>query len=171
MTNQPKKLKITDIGRQLTTSPELSMRMKALGVKQGESPFYWRNNPKIKCSGKNHPPENCPRRWEMFTRTDMFSMLNGQPPDTSNYFAAFTAGELGVYLPMELHHSDREYYFDSMRMHVQDNQLWILAYRPLTGKRIPLVSVDGATEAEARAKMLVALDEKQLLIFDEKYDR
>lgn len=167
MTNQPKKLKITDIGRQLTAGPELSMRLKTLGVKQGLSLFYWTKSAR-KCSGQNHPPEQCPHQWAFIDRNNA---INNVGQIKGEIFAAHTASELGAYLPMELHHNDREYYFDSMRMHVEDNQLWLLAYRPLTGKRIPLVSADGATEAEARAKMLVALDEKQLLIFDEKYDR
>ena len=119
-------------------SLELCKRLKELGVKQ-ESEFYWN------CDTDHWTSEPCKdtRHWRL---------INDDGNEREGY-SAFTVAELGEMLPKEVR-SGALWWLEIVR-----SEAWRFKY----GKII-FTAGTGDTEADARAKMLIHLIEKGIVM-------
>lgn len=117
---------------------ELSKRLKELGVNQ-ESLFYW----------------------DMFDQEDDGSPLYKISADCNRYdasdYAAFTVAELGEMLPSNLNHAVPDDIPTGMWLNFDksDDGEWIIGYGEDGINHHEVL--EGKTEADARAKMLIYL--------------
>lgn len=134
-------------------SLELSKKLKELGVKQ-ESYFYWY----VVNDGDGIPPEVVPQQ-KQYTKTRIGEYKDGSGKWEENYYSAYTVAELGEMLPAEIKHNGNNFGFDCGRL---DTGKWRMTYT--NNKLQEYVEVfDEATEADARAKMLIYLLENNLI--------
>lgn len=125
---------------QQVCSLELAKRLKELGVKQ-DSAFYWVSFEAHDYILNQEVPGSLKERNFLLPSDD--SRLKNYPA-FSNNFSAFTVAELGEILPFG---------FDSHKVEEHTNLGWMARY---TDYRF-----FAATEADARAKMLIHLIERE----------
>lgn len=124
----------------------LAKRLKELGVKQ-KSHFIWANG--------GH-------KW--FVSPDHEIIRINDPGYAQPGPAAYTVAELGALLPPTI---DPEppgtcYWFSSGKMAGESEGEWLVSYSE-DGNFFPGYGIQGDTEADARAKMLIYLIEKGLV--------
>lgn len=146
--------------QQQVTSPELSKKLKELGVKQ-DSLFYW---------GRKNP--------EIFARTGIddtifgFTTLNAEGPKGDPYwfdkgelsdsdeswYSSFTVAELGEMLPWRIEYKNRFYVLECKK---GGNPWYWVDYQYSNSGLLDFdcFTQEAETEADARAKMLIYLIE------------
>jgi len=131
--------------RKEVPSLELCKRLKELGFPQDGGGWYW---VKIK------------KRWRLCLDNDRF---NDCWEKVEKVIKAPTVAEMGEWLPpaLNLKEGDAYLYIDR-----PEENLWILSYS-LRDSFICPIAVDGETEANARAKLLIWLVENGYMSFKE----
>lgn len=123
-------------------SLELAKKLKKLGVKQ-ESLFWWN---------------------ELFEMSVTKYILNYGRFNRVEAFSAFTVAELGEMLPAFIKHDKRHF---KLYVAKNENDEWFIEYQGWTSQLLEnyelLVQRNAATEADARAKMLIYLLENKLI--------
>ena len=132
---------------QQVVSLELSKQLKELGVKQ-ESLWYW-----FEIYGRQWKKSV---EYEIHTKNDVdkYRRFITTPLDNLSIYSAFTVAELGEMLPTVI---KTGYY---LRI-TKDGKWWRCYYKDLLYGKGELVSQEANTEANARAKMVIYLKEKE----------
>jgi len=128
-------------------SLDLARKLKKLGVKQN-SAFWWEQ---VKIAGKNV----WSKEWKLSFNN--YSM----PYDNSHITSAFTVAELGAMLPVQVETGEGLTGIQSELLQLTkgsfpDGNLWQVMY-------YDVIFMNAKTEADARAKMLIYLIEKNLI--------
>lgn len=158
---EQKRLRPFDLIKKLVVTKETAAKLKELGREQGDSLFLWKQvtgKSAKKCSGKNHHPSQHTPPWRLVDRA---SIINNSTANKAPIAAAYTAEEVGRFLPMELTSGKTAYFYDSVRLKTENSELWVLSYKSAHKKVI--VSAQAENEAEARAQMVIALHETGLI--------
>jgi hypothetical protein len=121
-------------------SPALAQQLKALGVPQ-ESLWYW-----VASSGRTYPL--------LAAEED----LSAAPLFQAAAVSAFTVGELGELLPSTVEQDGEVLCFRSLKF----PRGFAVAYVPTEADRYSGVEMKAATEADARAQLLIYLIENSL---------
>jgi len=132
---------------QQVCSLELSRRLKELGVRQ-ESYFKWVG-------------------YQLWDETQQSDYETTSTPSRDEWYAAFTVAELGEMLPKEIN----QYLLQMAPPFHRAGDRWVLWYEDadsddkmwLGNGPDKVCSVSAATEADARAKMLIYLVENKLV--------
>jgi hypothetical protein len=134
---------------------EQAKRLSRLGITQGLSIFFWDDYEGKQQLMMNETPED------------------GYKPEADNTcFSAFTVAELGAMMPDRFQYYGDECFFESTR-YTEDIQ-WIAGVHTVWAHDKPVVAkkyYPAATEAQARAELLIHLLEKQITTADDVNQR
>jgi hypothetical protein len=127
-------------------SLELSKQLKGIGVKQ-ESLFFWIITGCEKCTEKNE--------------LVYAYKADGNPPN--NCYSAFTASELGEFLPFFIEYKDKKYWYHTGKVNKNNEYYNEHEVNYTYNEEATIGLLRGNTEADARAKMLIYLLENNLM--------
>lgn len=136
-----------------------AIQLKELGFKQ-ESPFQW-----VEAAWEYEIDTSLNKRVKS-TKIELVFGAYTKIPDKINECAAYTLNHLGTWLPGLVDDRKSGRYQDlCFLMESKTNDSWLIKYETMDGNRL-LACFEDEFQANARAKMLVFLKEKDLLPID-----